>query len=277
MMRERHVVVGADGSPVSTRALDVAADEAAHRGCALRVVYAVSDRDEAAPILNYAAERVAARHPGVPVETEAPECGVVRALVRAGESAALVVVGHRDLGRIAGLVLGSVGPRLAASTRAPLLVVRGDHTADGGGDVLLGLRDTTGGRAALQAFREAEHRGVRLRVLRSVSHWYDVPCDPLPARPEAGLEPDGSVRPSSVTTAPAPTGIALARELHPSVEVDARTVRTALTRALPRATGEAAVVVIGTRRHTGPVPRPDRLVRALLRHSRCPVLVVPET
>jgi nucleotide-binding universal stress UspA family protein len=275
-MRERHVAVGVDGSPVSTRALDVAADEAAHRGCALRVVYAVSDRDEAAPILDYAAKRVAERHPGVPVETEAAECGVVRALVRAGETAALVVVGHRDLGRVAGLVLGSVSLRLAAGTRAPLLVVRGDHRAGEGGDVLFGLRDTAGRRAALQAFREAERRETRLRVLRSVGHRHDVPADPLPALAGAGLGPDGPARRSSAVTAPASSGVALARELYPAVEVDARTVRTALFRALPRATGKAAVVVIGTRRHAGPVPRLGRLVRALLHHSHCPVLVVPE-
>ncbi|WP_030377149.1 MULTISPECIES: hypothetical protein [unclassified Streptomyces] len=46
-------------------------------------------------------------------------------------------------------------------------------------------------------------------------------------------------------------------------------------RAVAPATKGAAVVVIGTRPRTGPVPRPGGLVHALLRRSHCPVLVVP--
>ncbi|MYT03782.1 universal stress protein [Streptomyces sp. SID5470] len=57
MTLRHHVVAGVDGSLASTRALDLAADEAAHRGTALRVVYAVPDRDEAGPVLASAASR----------------------------------------------------------------------------------------------------------------------------------------------------------------------------------------------------------------------------
>lgn len=277
-MRERHVAVGVDGSPVSTRALDRAADEAARRACALRVVYAVPDRDEAPPILNYAARRVAERHPGLRVETEAVEGGVVRALAKAGESAGLVVVGHRDLSGPAGLLLGSVSLRLAAITRVPLLVVRGDRAADEGGDVLLGLGDTAGQGAAVHAFREAEHRATRLRVLRVLRpecRHHDVPSGTPAASLEGSPGREGPARRDPAPTSSPSSGVALARELYPAVQTDIRTVRTALSRALPRATSEAAVVIVGTRRHVGPVPRPGRLVRALLHHSHCPVLVVP--
>ncbi|MEU8457131.1 universal stress protein [Streptomyces griseoaurantiacus] len=278
-MRERHVAVGVDGSPVSTRALDRAADEATRRNCALRVVYAVSDRDEAPPILHYAERRVTERHPGLRVETEAVEGGVVRALTEAGESATLVVVGHRDLGGLAGLVLGSVSLRLAAKTRVPLLVVRGDHAAEEGGDVLLGLRDTPDRGAAVHAFREAEHRATRLRVLRRAGPRHeDVPSVPLPDGPHVGPAPRGPVLRERAETDPDPSSsdIALARELYPAVEVDTRTARAPLLRVLPRATEGASVVVIGTRPRTGPGPRPGRLVHTLLCHSHCPVLLVPD-
>jgi nucleotide-binding universal stress UspA family protein len=275
-MRERHVAVGVDGSPVSTRALDKAADEATRRNCALRVVYAVSDRDEAPPILHYAERRVADRHPGLRVETEATEGGVVRALTEAGESAALVVVGHRDLGGLAGLVLGSVSLRLAARTRVPLLVVRGDHAAEEGGDVLLGLRDTHDRGAAVHAFREAEHRAARLRVLRRDGHNGDEPSAPLPGGPHAGPAPRGPVLRERAATNPSSSGVALARELYPTVEVDTRTTRAPLSRALPRATDGAAVVVIGTRPRIRPFPRPGGLAHALLHRSHCPVLLVPD-
>ncbi|WP_416966007.1 universal stress protein, partial [Streptomyces sp. Agncl-13] len=49
-MTLHQVIVGVDGSLVSVRALDRAADEAARRGLALGVVYAVPDSDEAGPV-----------------------------------------------------------------------------------------------------------------------------------------------------------------------------------------------------------------------------------
>lgn len=98
-MTLHHTVVGVDGSLVSVRALDRAAAEAVRHGTALRVVYAVEDRDEAAPVLSSAASRVRQRYPDLAVETVAAEDGAVSALVRESADAALTVVGTRGLGR----------------------------------------------------------------------------------------------------------------------------------------------------------------------------------
>ncbi|WP_159059710.1 universal stress protein, partial [Streptomyces scabiei] len=76
-MTHNPVVVGVDGTLSSTRALDWAAGEAVQRGVGLRLVYAVPDRDEAAPILNAALSRVRGRHPGLPVRAVAAEGGAV--------------------------------------------------------------------------------------------------------------------------------------------------------------------------------------------------------
>src|SRR3954470_1232933 len=102
------VVVGVDGAVISVRALDRAAEDAVRRGAALRVVYAVSDLDEAGPVLASAAARARARHPGLRVVTRAVRGGPVQALTRESRDAALTVVGTRGLGGVAGLVLGSV-------------------------------------------------------------------------------------------------------------------------------------------------------------------------
>ncbi|MEU3983352.1 universal stress protein [Streptomyces sp. NPDC026672] len=274
-MKNGHVVVGVDGSPVSVRALDRAAGEAASRGCALRIVYAVTDLDGAAPVLDSALARVAARRPDLPVETEAVEGGAVRALVRAGADAALVVVGHRDLGPLTGRLAGSVSLRLAACPPAPLLVVRGDHPAREGGDVLLGLEDDADTEVAAHAFEEAERRAVRLRILHSVTHRHVTfeMASPIP-----GTSPGQRRLAEEDRSEEAVPRFAVAalRHLHPLVDVDLRTVRTAPTHALPEATREAAVVVVGARRGHRPVPEPGPVVRALLHHSHCPVLVVPK-
>ncbi|WUU80967.1 universal stress protein [Streptomyces cellulosae] len=65
-MTNRHVVVGVDGSLTAVRALDRAAVETLHRGTALRIVYAVADRDEAGPVPASAVARVHERHPELP-------------------------------------------------------------------------------------------------------------------------------------------------------------------------------------------------------------------
>lgn len=248
-----HVVVGVDGTLVSVRALDQAAEEAARRGIALRVVYAVSDRDEAGPVLGSAASRVRERHPAVPVETRAVEDGVVRALARESADAVLTVIGTRGLGGLTGLVCGAVTSRLATQAHGPLLVVRGDRPHGDHRDVLLGTEADTDTEAAIYAMEEAERRGAHLRAPRSWTYRHPTPepASPIPA------------------TGPGQEG-------HPRVAVESRTVHTAPAHALVEATRDALVVVVGSHRsggrhggHLGPV------ARTLLHHAHCPVVVVP--
>lgn len=99
-MTLHHVVVGVDGSLVSVRALDWAADESARRGAELRVVYAVPDSDESGPVLASAVTRLTARHPELSVVTRGAVGGPVRTLVRESEGADLTVVGTRGMGGI---------------------------------------------------------------------------------------------------------------------------------------------------------------------------------
>lgn len=166
---------GVDGSPVAVRALDSAADEAARRGAALHLVYAVPDRDEAGTVLASAASRVRKRHPGLPVVASAAAGGAVRAPARESGGAALTVVGTRGPGGLTGLLLGSVSRRLAAHVHGPLPVVRGDHPCGDNGEVLLGPADDTDADVAAHAFQEAERRGARLRVPHSWTHRHITP------------------------------------------------------------------------------------------------------
>jgi nucleotide-binding universal stress UspA family protein len=246
-MTLHHVVVGVDGSLVSVRALDQAAEEAARRGATLRVVYAVPDRDEAGPILASAASRVRERHPDIPVVTRAVEDGAVRALARESADAVLTVMGTRGLGELAGRVCGAVSSRLAAQVRGPLMVVRGERLHDDPRDVLLGPGTDTDTEAARYALEEAELRGVRLRV------------------------PGGRAEEALARFAVAGT-----REQHLGAGAGSRTARTAPAHALVEATRDASVVVIGSRRpggrHSGHL---SPVVHTLLHHSHCPVVLVP--
>ncbi|WP_406163767.1 universal stress protein [Streptomyces sp. NBC_00882] len=274
-MPERHVVVGVDGSLVAVRALDRAAEEAVRRGAALRIVYAVADRDEAGPVLASAASRVHERHPGLPVEARAVEGGAVRELARESGGAALTVVGTRGFGGVSGLLAGSVSRRLVAHVHGPLLVVRGDHPRDEGREVLLGLESGADEAAAAYAFQEASRRGARLRVVHCATHRH---ATPELASPVAATSPGRQRQAQSDRAEEAVPrfGIARLREEYPGVEVDSRTVRTGPAHALMAATREAGVVVIGTHRRAGlPGPPLGPVGHVLLHHSHCPVVLVP--
>ncbi|MFM9632596.1 MULTISPECIES: universal stress protein [Streptomyces] len=274
-MTDRHVLVGVDGSLVAVRALDWAAEEAVRRGTALRIVYAVADRDEAGPVLASAAARVHERHPGLPVETRAVEGGAVAALAEESAGAALTVVGTRGLGGVSGLLAGSVSWRLAVQAHGPLLVVRGDHPCDEGREVLLGLESDADEAAAAFAFQEAARRGARLRVVHSASHRHTTPELPsLVTAMSPGQELQALV--DRAEEAVPRFSIAQLREEYPEVEVDSRTVRTGPAHALLMGTREAGVVVIGTRRRAGRLgPQFGPVAHALLHHSHCPVVLVP--
>ncbi|MFF8534450.1 universal stress protein [Streptomyces sp. NPDC015532] len=276
-MTERHVVVGVDGSLVAVRALDRAAEEAVRRGVALRIVYAVADRDEAGPVLASAASRVNERHAGLPVESSAAEGGAVPVLARESESAAVTVVGTRGFGGVSGLLAGSVSWRLVGHVHGPLLVVRGDHSRDEGHEVLLGLESDADQSAAAYAFQEASRRGARLRVVHSATHRHTTP---EPASLVAATSPGQRRQAQSDRAEEAVPRFSIARlrDEYPGVEVDSRTVRVGPAHALLAATREADVVVIGTHRRAGrPGPPLGPVGHVLMHHSHCPVVLVPTT
>lgn len=109
-MTTPRVVVGMDGSQGAVRALDRAAQEAQSRAAVLDVVYAVSDRDAAAPVLAYAASRLSDRHPGLPVVASVFEADVV-------------VIGARRPPHRLGGHLGPVTHTLLHRSHCPVVIV----------------------------------------------------------------------------------------------------------------------------------------------------------
>ncbi|MCR3729682.1 nucleotide-binding universal stress UspA family protein [Streptomyces umbrinus] len=264
-MTARHVVVGVDGSVIAVRALDLAADEAALRATTLEVVYAVSDLDEAGPVLASAASRVGHRHPGLPVVTVPVEGHSAAVLAEHGREAALTVVGCRSLGGLAGTVFGSVSRRLAAHAPGPLLVVRGDSPPHLHNEVLLVLDEEEDADTAVFAFQEAELRGAALRILRSSADRHPVPVAvPMPHRRSE----------STASYLPAGDPSADLGERHPPVRTGSQDA--ASTQTLLEATRTADLVVTSCRpRRSGHGRQLGSLTRTLLHRAHCPVLVLP--
>lgn len=143
-MTEALVVVGVDGSPESSAALEHALHDADRRSARLRVVAAVQppvywpavygpipvaptpqQLDEAeAEVRGWVDEAVLRARVEVPVEVLAVSGGPARVLVDAAADADLLVLGHRGRGALASAVLGSVGLACVLHAPCPVTIVR---------------------------------------------------------------------------------------------------------------------------------------------------------
>ena len=141
---ERPVVVGVDGTPVSSAAVEFAFRMASLRAAPLTLLHATWDlREQAAPIADlrsYAekvnlseeeerlvAETVAGlceKYPDVVVTETYRRGEPVRQLVEASREASLVVVGSRGRRLLATTLLGSVSRGVAERAYCPVAVVR---------------------------------------------------------------------------------------------------------------------------------------------------------
>ncbi|MFJ4989811.1 universal stress protein [Streptomyces sp. NPDC088732] len=287
------VVVGVDGSDSATRALDRAAEEASLRSAVLRIVHGLpwvdpatvgfglrADRDRppaeaARSLLQLAALRVTDRLPDEPIEQELSAEPAATTLARLSRTASLSVVGTRGLGGFAGLLLGSVGLRVAAHAAGPLMVVGREDAAARRGlrhdKVLLGLKDDSDAGAARFAFEEAERRGARLKVLHTwtrqlmrIGQW------PVPPRQDVRAQVRQHEELARFATAKQ-------AEHFPDVAVRVHTVPGPAAAALVEASRAADVVVVGARRREGdPLGmRMGPVTHAVLHHAYCPVVLIP--
>lgn len=130
------VVVGVNGSEVTTRLLELAFEQAARRGCALVAARAYPGRPAARPGADLPAEadlraelvRLLApwrdKYPRVPVEYTVVPGRAGDVLVALSGDAQLVAVGARGLGGFAGLLLGSTSQYLIHHAGCPVLICR---------------------------------------------------------------------------------------------------------------------------------------------------------
>ncbi len=273
----RFVVVGVDGSKAAAAALDWAADDAARRGLALRVVVVrqpwipehplsgdhESHTEQCQRLLEAAADRARARSPQLETTTVMVTGAVVERLRTESETADTVVIGSRGLGGFAGLVLGSAGLGLAGHTHCPLVIVRGPVHVNHG-EVVVGF-DGSGDSdpAVAYALEQASARGARLHAI------YGRPY-PMTAPHPAGY---GPVPPEDIDLG---ERLLPWRERYPKVEVVGSVVRGHPAPALADASRNADLVVLGSRGLGGFAATVlGSVSHAVLHRAHCPVAVVP--
>ncbi len=132
------IVVGCDGSPSSSGALEWAARQAQLTGSSLQAImtwewppslgWSVPVPDDFDPesdvqrALEEAVARVRERHPDVTIETTVANGHPAPVLVEASKGADVLVVGSRGHGEFAGMLLGSVSEYCATRAHCPVLV-----------------------------------------------------------------------------------------------------------------------------------------------------------
>lgn len=287
---DRPIVVGADGSEPSLRAVDWAADEAALRGAPLRLVYAsLWERYEgtllaqelgkpaeevmAQDVVGTARHRAERRQPGLKVTTdvlpEEPEYG----LVNESRTALAVVLGCRGRSVMAEALLGSVSLTVAGHAHCPVIVLRGSHDnqARSGthGRIVFGVGEKPAGSAAVRfATEEAALRAVPLEAVRA---WrrpaHTTTGSPLIVGDPAHIDEQQAVDALEEALRDAPAGL----------EVHRRTADGHPRDVLIAASYDADLLVVGARRRHGHYGRQlGRVAHGVLHHAACPVAVVPE-
>ena len=138
------VVVGVDGSPGSSAALEFASEHASRTGAALTVICAWPSLSHGrgalmgAPFENHFTEEMnsveralseavaglSERYPDVKIDTEAIPVAPSRCLADASAAASLLVVGSRGRGAFAGMLLGSVSQSVLHHAQCSVAVVR---------------------------------------------------------------------------------------------------------------------------------------------------------
>ena len=136
--KEQRIVVGVDGSPCATRALEFAAHEAAHRGALLHVVsvfhelpvsggvvlpMGISD-ESANAIVSIALLRAEELEPSIVTKGEALLGGPGPGLVAVSEGATALVVGTRGHSQVTGFFVGSVSEYVFHHATCTTIVVR---------------------------------------------------------------------------------------------------------------------------------------------------------
>lgn len=270
------IVVGADGSEASLRAVEWAALEAARRAAPLRIISVAAmpphmqpHHDQPATVadlldqasaqgLATAAERATDTAPGVLVDTDLVDGSPARVLVDSANGASMLVIGARGAGGFSAMILGSVGRYAAMHAPCPVVLAH-EESADVHHEIAVGVGDpgqADDGTFAF-AFEEAAQRGSSLRAVHA---WSRFPS----------AEPSGQP-----AVAAQLTGILDEwRAKYPGVQASQDVVHGHPGRVLASFTARADLVVIG--RHDGDGgPGVGSVQHALLNHAHGPVAVIP--
>lgn len=258
------ILVAVDGSPESEAAVGWAAREAAMRGIEVTLMHVIAPVEVTWPVTYLQSsfdewQEENAQHviahaqktfqagvgtADVPAVRTAVEHGpIASTLVAATADAWMVVAGNRGMGALGRALLGSVSSGLLHYAHCPVAIIPADETQtpDPAAPVLLGIDGSpaSDGATAL-AFDEASRRGVELVALHA---WSDNRVFPIVGIDWQEYEEEGHKVLAE--------RLAGWQEQYPDVRVRRRLVCDQPARWLLDESGQAQLVVVGSRGRGG--------------------------
>jgi nucleotide-binding universal stress UspA family protein len=282
------IIVGADGSEHSLRAVEWAAEEAARRGLPLRIVHAVAPWLYDTPVdprlgavrkwlltsgeevVEEAIATARACDGDIAVEGEAVPGGAARALLVEARDATMIVLGSHGVGTVAGLLLGSTALQVVAHAPVPTMVVRRLEPAVRR-EIAVGVDGSAAGEAAVAfAFEEA---GLRKARLRAIHVWSDPDVagtgEMMPLVYDPQIVAEDQIRRLGES-------LAMWREKYPEIQLVSEVVHGRPVRILAGASTRADLLVVGSRGRGGFAGLVlGSVSHGLLHHAHCPLAVVP--
>jgi nucleotide-binding universal stress UspA family protein len=284
MSSNETVLIGVDGSSGSAAALRYGVHEARQLEAGVHLVHVLHENVPVSPmfplvpqdleqagraILAQAVEDANQVDPSVKVSTTLAHGPRVRAILEAAKHARVVVLGHEPHARFERLVTGSTVTAFAATSPLPVVVVHPDWTPTQETKcVLVGIKSPErSDQLLLRGFAQAAQRKARLLVI----HSWELPneYDDL-----IGSRIDESEFLAPATHA-VQQRVEKLQEAYPTVAVEVRVVHGQAAWILREASNEADLMLLERRRHVFPMGHLGGTMRALLRHSRCPITVLP--
>ncbi|WP_314245531.1 universal stress protein [Streptomyces kutzneri] len=278
------VVVGVDGSEPARWAAFWAAAEAARRECPLHIVHG-SDTDgrvlyvsaksiehvrqAGRELLDATVVAVTERFPGLQVNAVFSRRAPVPSLHQAAGPDGTIVVGSRGLGGFSSLMLGSVGLKVAAGAKTPVIIVRGTENGAGTGAVLAAVRDEHDLDCARYAAREAQIREGSLRLL----HVWNI----LQSVGEVVTLLDDVEEIANEQVHHLNAVADRVRQEFPDLAVQGDAEKsTSVAAVLVEASRRADLLVMGGRRSPSYLgPTLGRVTHSLVHHAHCPVELIP--
>jgi nucleotide-binding universal stress UspA family protein len=192
-----------------------------------------------------------------------------RALTELSGQAVLVVTGTRGHGGFAGMLVGSVSRKLAAHSRCPLVVVRGDRPTETLDEVVLGIEPEQDAAPIRYAFEAAARYGALLHAVRV---WH--PHSLYSSVAGGYYEELDQIRADEIRTVESLLAPFVAE--HPKVKIEISAGRGNTVPVLIEAARGTRLLVVGAHRHRGPLGvGAGYVVDGLTAHSTTPVAAVP--
>jgi nucleotide-binding universal stress UspA family protein len=278
------VIVAIDDGEPDPTVLRWAADEAASRHSRLVVCHVCEWQSHQGPprpmraddfglpvgpdrIVAAAVDAVRTSHPDLTVTGIVGTGRPTRTLLALSEEAKLIVLGGRGIGGFAGLLLGTVSGQVAEHGYCPVAVVR--PAAASAVDVVVGIDGSDASTRTLElALAQARRTGGTLRAV----HALQLPPGAGASAPNPGVN---LTEHREMAEQALDDALRDVEARNPDVKIERRVEPGPAARVLLAAADGAAAVVVGARGLGGFAGLVAGSVsQQVLRHARCPVLVV---